>query len=72
MNDITQFLTGFGGLAVFAVVFADQAGLPVPAPPLLLAAGALVSGRPTEPGAGGGHDGGGGASGRFDLVLSGP
>lgn len=43
MNDITQFLTGFGGLAVFAVVFADQAGLPVPAPPMLLAAGALVA-----------------------------
>jgi hypothetical protein len=33
MSDITQFLTGFGGLAVFAAVFADQVGLPVPAPP---------------------------------------
>ena len=43
MNDTTQFLTSFGGLAVFAVVFADQAGLPVPAPPVLLAAGALVA-----------------------------
>ena len=43
MNDTTQFLTGFGGLAVFAAVFADQAGLPIPAPPLLLAAGALVA-----------------------------
>jgi membrane protein DedA with SNARE-associated domain len=43
MNDMTQFLTGFGGLAVFAVVFADQGGLPVPAPPVLLAAGALVA-----------------------------
>ncbi len=43
MTDITQFLTGFGGLAVFAVVFADQAGLPIPAPPLLLAAGALAA-----------------------------
>ena len=43
MNDTTQFLTGFGGLAVFAVVFADQAGLPVPAPPVLLAAGALAA-----------------------------
>jgi membrane protein DedA with SNARE-associated domain len=43
MNDITQFLTGFGGLAVFTVVFADQVGLPVPAPPVLLAAGALVA-----------------------------
>jgi membrane protein DedA with SNARE-associated domain len=43
MIDTTQFLTGFGGLAVFAVVFADQAGLPIPAPPLLLAAGALAA-----------------------------
>lgn len=43
MNDATHFLTGFGGLAVFAVVFADQAGLPVPAPPVLLAAGALAA-----------------------------
>jgi len=42
MSDITQFLTGFGGLAVFAAVFADQAGLPIPAPPMLLAAGALA------------------------------
>jgi membrane protein DedA with SNARE-associated domain len=43
MNDTTQFLTGFGGLAVFAAVFADQVGLPIPAPPLLLAAGALAA-----------------------------
>ena len=43
MNDTTQFLTGFGGLAVFVAVFADQAGLPIPAPPLLLAAGALTA-----------------------------
>ena len=49
MNDITQFLTGFGGLAVFAVVFADQAGLPVPAPPVLLAAGALVAAGQLDP-----------------------
>lgn len=43
MIDTSQFLTGFGGLAVFAVVFADQAGLPIPAPPFLLAAGALAA-----------------------------
>ncbi|HUC86167.1 MAG TPA: VTT domain-containing protein, partial [Candidatus Acidoferrales bacterium] len=43
MNDTTQFLSGFGGLAVFVAVFADQVGLPIPAPPLLLAAGALVA-----------------------------
>ena len=43
MIDTTQFLTGFGGLAVFAAVFADQGGLPIPAPPVLLAAGALAA-----------------------------
>jgi membrane protein DedA with SNARE-associated domain len=41
MNDITQFLTGYGGPVLFAVVFAEQAGLPLPAAPWLLAAGAL-------------------------------
>ena len=49
MNDITQFLTSFGGLAVFAAVFADQAGLPIPAPPLLLAAGSLAAGGKLNP-----------------------
>ena len=49
MNDTTQFLTGFGGLAVFAAVFADQAGLPIPAPPLLLAAGALAAAGKLDP-----------------------
>ena len=47
--DTRQFLTGFGGLAVFAAVFADQAGLPIPAPPLLLAAGALVAAGKLDP-----------------------
>jgi membrane protein DedA with SNARE-associated domain len=49
MNDITQFLTSFGGLAVFAAVFADQVGLPIPAPPLLLAAGSLAAGGQLDP-----------------------
>jgi membrane protein DedA with SNARE-associated domain len=49
MNDTTQFLTDFGGLAVFAVVFADQAGLPIPAPPVLLAAGASVAAGKLDP-----------------------
>lgn len=49
MNDITQFLTSFGGLAVFAIVFADQAGLPVPAPPCLLVAGSLAAGGRLNP-----------------------
>src|SRR5258707_12267002 len=41
MNDITQFLMGHGGLVLFAIVFAEQAGLPLPSAPWLLAAGAL-------------------------------
>jgi membrane protein DedA with SNARE-associated domain len=49
MYDITQFLTSFGGLAVFTAVFADQAGLPIPAPPLLLAAGSLAAGGKLNP-----------------------
>jgi membrane protein DedA with SNARE-associated domain len=41
MNDLTQFLLGHGGTVLFAVVFVEQAGLPLPAAPWLLAAGAL-------------------------------
>jgi membrane protein DedA with SNARE-associated domain len=43
MNEITLLLTGWGGLALFAVVLADQGGLPVPAPPWILVAGALAA-----------------------------
>ncbi len=49
MTDITQFLTGYGGLAVFVAVFADQVGLPIPAPPLLLAAGSMSAGGHLNP-----------------------
>jgi len=41
MNDPVQFLMDHGGPALFAFVFAEQAGLPIPAAPWLLAAGAL-------------------------------
>src|SRR5216684_1789198 len=41
MTDITQFLMGHGGPVLFAIVFAEQAGLPLPSAPWLLAAGAL-------------------------------
>jgi membrane protein DedA with SNARE-associated domain len=41
MNDMTQFLMGYGGPVLFAIVFAEQAGLPLPSAPWLLAAGAL-------------------------------
>lgn len=42
MDDVTQFLIRHGGSVLFAVVFAEQAGLPIPAVPVLLAAGALA------------------------------
>jgi len=42
MEDVTQFLIRNGGLVLFAVVFAEQVGLPIPAVPVLLAAGALA------------------------------
>jgi membrane protein DedA with SNARE-associated domain/rhodanese-related sulfurtransferase len=41
MNDTTQFLVSHGLPLVFAAVFLDQIGLPLPAIPWLLAAGAL-------------------------------
>lgn len=37
-----QFLIDHGALVLFGVVFAEQVGLPIPAIPLLIAAGALV------------------------------
>src|SRR5258708_31528586 len=46
MSEITQFLMVHGGPVLFAIVFAEQAGLPLPSAPWLLAAGALsASGR---------------------------
>jgi len=42
MDDVTQFLIRHGGSVLFAVVLAEQAGLPIPAVPVLLAAGALA------------------------------
>ena len=41
MNETTQFLIDHGLLLVFAAVFLEQIGLPLPALPWLLAAGAL-------------------------------
>ena len=41
MNTL-QFLVEYGGWVLFAVVFLEQAGLPIPAIPLLVTAGALV------------------------------
>jgi membrane protein DedA with SNARE-associated domain len=44
MNQIIQFLTLYGGLILFVTAFVEQSGLPVPAAPWLLAAGALAAG----------------------------
>src|SRR5262245_6195557 len=41
MTDATEFLLGYGGPVLFAIVFVEQAGLPLPSAPWLLAAGAL-------------------------------
>ncbi len=41
MNDLTQFLISHGGPVLFAIVFVEQAGLPLPSAPWLLTAGAL-------------------------------
>jgi membrane protein DedA with SNARE-associated domain/rhodanese-related sulfurtransferase len=41
MKDLLQFLLQHGYTLVFAWVFLEQAGLPIPSAPLLLAAGAL-------------------------------
>ena len=42
MDDLTQFLIHYGELLLFVFVLAEQAGLPIPAVPVLLAAGALA------------------------------
>ena len=49
MNTITEFLISHGAPILFAAVFADQAGLPLPAAPWLLAAGALAAGGQLNP-----------------------
>jgi len=42
MNELLQFILRHGYLVIFAWVFSEQAGLPIPSAPLLLAAGALA------------------------------
>jgi membrane protein DedA with SNARE-associated domain len=42
MNEVGEFLICYGGPVLFASMFAEQLGLPIPATPVLLAAGALV------------------------------
>ena len=43
MNEILQFSLSHGGAVLFAVVFLEQLGVPIPAAPWLLAAGALCA-----------------------------
>ncbi|MEW6247322.1 MAG: DedA family protein/thiosulfate sulfurtransferase GlpE [Nitrospirota bacterium] len=42
MDEVSAFLVEYGWIVLFAVVFAEQIGLPLPAIPVLLAAGALA------------------------------
>lgn len=42
MESLTNMLAQHGALVLFAVVFAEQVGLPFPALPLLVAGGVLV------------------------------
>ncbi|HEY6972740.1 MAG TPA: VTT domain-containing protein [Nitrospiraceae bacterium] len=42
MNEAIEFLAQHGTLVLFVTVFAEQVGLPLPAVPFLIAAGALV------------------------------
>ncbi len=42
MNDALSFLMQYGTLVLFAVVFIEQIGLPLPAVPVLIAAGVLA------------------------------
>jgi len=50
VNHITQFLVTHGGPVLFAVVFVEQAGLPLASAPWLLAAGALSASGKLSPG----------------------
>ena len=43
MNETLQFVVHYGYVLLFTWVLIEQAGLPIPATPLLLAAGALAS-----------------------------
>ncbi len=42
MAELTQILADYGYVLIFVSVFLDQAGVPLPAPPLLLVAGAMA------------------------------
>lgn len=43
MNEMSHFLASYAGPVLFLAIFAEQLGVPLPAAPLLLAAGALAA-----------------------------
>ncbi len=45
MSEALEFLIRHGYSVLFAVVFVEQIGLPIPAAPWMLAAGALAGGQ---------------------------
>jgi membrane protein DedA with SNARE-associated domain/rhodanese-related sulfurtransferase len=42
VNEVSAFMSQYGGIVLFAVIFGEQVGLPIPAIPVMLAAGALA------------------------------
>jgi membrane protein DedA with SNARE-associated domain len=42
MNEVSAFVSQYGELVLFAIVLAEQIGLPLPAVPVLLSAGVLA------------------------------
>jgi membrane protein DedA with SNARE-associated domain len=50
MNDMSPFLMSHAGFAIFATIFAEQIGVPLPAAPVLVAAGALAADGALNPG----------------------
>jgi len=49
MNEMLQFSMSYGGALLFAIVFLEQVGLPIPAAPWLLAAGAVCAAGDASP-----------------------
>ena len=71
MSEAAQFLVKHGGAVLFGVVLLEQAGLPLPAMPWLVTAGALAAGGKGEPNFGCQCDDPGVPGSGFGLVLCG-
>lgn len=50
MNELSPLLVSHAGIAIFATIFAEQMGVPLPAAPVLVAAGALAADGAVNPG----------------------